>query len=83
MLQHFNTVLHAVVNPNRIIIILLLVHNCNFVTIMDQNANIWYEGDLICDPQRVQKPQIDTPVLNSSILSHYVSCLKQLQCLVH
>ena len=41
MLTPFNTVPHVVVTPNHTIISLLL-RNCNFVTMMNYNANIKY-----------------------------------------
>ena len=37
----FNTVPHVVVTPNYKIILLLL-HNCNFATVMNHYVNIWY-----------------------------------------
>jgi len=45
-LQQFNTVNHIVVTLNQEIILLLL-HNCNFATVI----NCWV-GHLICDPER-------------------------------
>lgn len=48
ILQSFNSVPHTVVNPNHEIILLLL-HNCNFATILNHNVNIWYVEYLICD----------------------------------
>lgn len=44
----FNTVPHVVVTPD--CKILLLLHNCNFATVMNHNANICYAGYLICKP---------------------------------
>lgn len=38
MLQPFDTVSHVVMNANHTIIFLL--HNCNFATLMNHNANI-------------------------------------------
>ena len=41
VLRPFNTVLHLVVTPNHNIISLLL-HNCKFATVTNQNVNIYY-----------------------------------------
>jgi hypothetical protein len=43
-----------VVTPNHKMISLLL-HNCNFVTVMNHNVNIWYEGYLRCDIPQTEK----------------------------
>lgn len=50
-LRLFNTISHSVVTPNHKIILLLL-HNYKFVTVMNHSGNIQYAGYLICDPQR-------------------------------
>ena len=39
ILRPFNTVPHLVVTPNHKII-LLLIHNCNFATVMNYSVNI-------------------------------------------
>ena len=49
ILQLLNTVSHVVVNPNHKIISLLL-HNCNFAAIINNNVTISYAGYLICSP---------------------------------
>ena len=51
MLWPFNTIPHVVVTPNNKIILLLL-YNCNFASIMNCNVNIWYAGYLVFDPWR-------------------------------
>jgi hypothetical protein len=43
-----HSVPHAAVTPNHKIPSLLL-HNCNFATVMNLNVNIWYAGCLICN----------------------------------
>ena len=57
MLWPFNTV-HGVMTPNHKIISLLL-HNCNFVTVINHNVNIWYAGYLTWDSQRGQDRQVE------------------------
>ena len=52
ILQLLNTVSHVVVNPNHKIISLLL-HNCNFATVVNHNVNILYAGYLICNSPKV------------------------------
>ena len=55
MLPPFSTLSSVVVKhalPNHIIILLLLP-NCNFETVIDCNVNTWYTGYLISNPQRV------------------------------
>jgi hypothetical protein len=45
-------------------IILLLLYNCSFATIMNHNVNIWYIGYLICDsPKGVLTPGWDLLIL--------------------
>lgn len=51
------TVPQVVVNPNHKII-LLLIQNYNFSTIMNYNANIWNVGYLTYDPWRGHDPQV-------------------------
>ena len=41
--------MYEVVTPNHKIVLLLL-HNYNFATVMNCNMSIWYEGYLICNP---------------------------------
>lgn len=50
MLQCFNTNPHAVIKPNSKIISLLL-QKCRFVTVINYNANIWYERYMIHEHQ--------------------------------
>ena len=45
-----NTVPHVVVTSNHKIILLLL-HNCNFATVINHNVNIWYVTQRVYDPQ--------------------------------
>jgi hypothetical protein len=52
MLSLFNTAPHAVVTPTHTITLLLL-HKCNFATVMNHNVNIWHAGYLIDDPEGV------------------------------
>ena len=42
----FNSVPHVVVSPNHKII-LLLIHNCNFTTVMDCNGNTFGDRGLL------------------------------------
>ena len=51
MLQPFNTVPHVMVTDNPKIISLLL-HNCNFATVMNHNVNFWYAGNLYVTPMK-------------------------------
>lgn len=51
MLQPFNTVPPVVVTPNHDIILLLL-HNSNFDTVVNHNISIQYAGYLIYDPMK-------------------------------
>ena len=55
----FNTVPHVVVTPNYKIILWLL-HNCNVVTVINHNVNIWYAGYLICDLKGVTTHRLRT-----------------------
>ncbi|ERE68548.1 hypothetical protein H671_7g17857, partial [Cricetulus griseus] len=41
---------HVVVTPPTITLFLLLLHNCNFATVMNHNVHIEYAGYLIGDP---------------------------------
>jgi hypothetical protein len=50
----FNTVPHVVVTPSHNIILLLL-HNCNFATVVNLN--------LICDPTGVHELQVENHFL--------------------
>lgn len=59
MLQPSNTVSHVVVTTDYKFISLLL-HNCNFASVMNHNVNIWYAGYLISDPQSGHSPQIES-----------------------
>jgi hypothetical protein len=59
MLWPFNTVPHVVVTPNHDIIWLLL-HNCNFSTIMNHNINIWYVGYIIGNSKGVMTHRLRT-----------------------
>lgn len=59
MLWIFNTVLHDVAIPNHKIIPLLLC-NCNFVTVMSCNVNIWYAGYLVYDSKGVVAHRLRT-----------------------
>jgi hypothetical protein len=52
-----NTV-HVVLTPSHNIILLLL-HNYNFATVMNYNVNISYAGYLTCDPQRSCDPKVE------------------------
>ena len=58
MLWPFSTVLYAVVTLDHKVILLLL-HNCNFTTVMNCNVNVWDTGYLICDSQRGRDPQVE------------------------
>jgi hypothetical protein len=49
MLQAFNIFPHVVVNPNHKLILLLLC-NCHFSTVMNHNVNIWYAEHQLYDP---------------------------------
>jgi hypothetical protein len=61
MLWPFNTVLHVIMTPGHKIITLLL-QNCNFATVMNQDVNVWNAGHLICNPyERVHR--LRTPAL--------------------
>lgn len=40
-------------------IILVLLHNCNFVTVMNCNVNTGYAGYQMCDPQGGCDPQVE------------------------
>lgn len=37
----------------------LLLHNCNFATVMSHNVSIWYAGYLVCDSQRGCDTQVE------------------------
>lgn len=52
----FNTVPPVVVALNHKVILLLL-HNCSFATVMNRNTNIFYAGDLIRNPHGACNPQ--------------------------
>jgi hypothetical protein len=59
MLWPFNTVPQVVVILNHTVISFLL-HNCNFVTVMDHNVNIWYTRYLIFNAsQRGHCPHVE------------------------
>ena len=64
MLRPFNRVSHVVVTPNYKIILWLL-HNCNVVTVINHNVNIWYAEYLIQDPQKVMTHRLRTAVLGA------------------
>ena len=51
MLWPLNTVTQIVVSTPHHEIIFLLLHTCNFATVMNHNVKIWYVCYLICDPQ--------------------------------
>jgi hypothetical protein len=52
-----NTVPHAMMTSNHNIILLLL-HNCTFVTVMN-HVSTWYAGYLKYDPQRGFNPRVE------------------------
>lgn len=37
-------------------IILLLIYNCNFASVINHNVDIWYVGYLIYDPPKDESP---------------------------
>ena len=57
MLRPFNTFFPVVVTPNCKII--LLAHNCNFVTVINCNINIQCTGYLVCNIQRSSNAQVE------------------------
>ena len=67
MQRPFNTLPHVVLTPNHEIILLLL-HNCNFATVMNSNVNIWLAGCLICDPQRGHDPRAENQSHSVSVI---------------
>ena len=64
MLPPFYTVPHIVVTFSHKIILLIL-HNCDFATVMNHIVNIKYSGYLICDTKRSHTPQLSTTVIVS------------------
>ena len=65
--QCFSTSLmsYVVVTHNHKIIMLLL-HNCNFATVMNHNVNKLYIGYLICDQQMGHESQVENYCTKSS-----------------
>ena len=72
MLQPFNTTPRVVVTPNHKIIS-LLHHNCNFATVMNHIANIWYAWYLLFNPQGGHDPQVE---------NHWSRELKKRKCVL-
>lgn len=57
-IQLFNTVPHVVVGPNHNMIF-IAPHNCNFAPVMNCNANPWYAGHRMYDPQGGCDPRVE------------------------
>lgn len=75
MLQHINRVLYVVVTYNHKIISLLL-HNCNFGSVMNSNVDIWCAVYLIFDTKRCHDIQTGSHCTKGPIIKEYKGLIK-------